>query len=398
MPLTFFRPVYSLLSLIPIVWGLSIYSCSSPSKSEASTEVSSTSTQELFDGTLDLQYAQKLKLTYHHPYYDVSIYHTSGSRIDTLTYTLIPKGKELPPDLTSHIIIQTPIKRLITTSTSQIAMVTFAYGLDHLIGTTDTAYIVNEEVRRRLSSNRILSLGSSQQLDVESIIALEPELVLLSGLGGDQQSTFNLLKKAGIPVITQIEWQESNLLASAEWAKLMGLLFHKEKEVNDQFQVVASAYEELVASIPKTIKRPQVIWGLPYKGTWFVGGGNSYVAQLIEHAGGQWPWQEDTSSISIPLDLEAVLPLALEADFWLNVNTINSEKDLLSVDARFKDFKPVQNHQVYNNNAQMNTTGLGNAYWESGVVAPHHILADLIHILHPDILPDHEFVYYKHLE
>jgi iron complex transport system substrate-binding protein len=39
-----------------------------------------------------------------------------------------------------------------------------------------------------------------------------------------------------------------------------------------------------------------------------------------------------------------------------------------------------------------------NDYWESGSVNPHLILADLITIFHPDLLPGHQLVYYKQLQ
>lgn len=40
----------------------------------------------------------------------------------------------------------------------------------------------------------------------------------------------------------------------------------------------------------------------------------------------------------------------------------------------------------------------GNDYWESGVTNPHLVLADLIKIFHPELLPDHELYFYQKLE
>jgi len=42
----------------------------------------------------------------------------------------------------------------------------------------------------------------------------------------------------------------------------------------------------------------------------------------------------------------------------------------------------------------MNAQG-ANDYWESGAVNPHLVLADLIRIIHPELLPNHELIYYK---
>ncbi len=47
-------------------------------------------------------------------------------------------------------------------------------------------------------------------------------------------------------------------------------------------------------------------------------------------------------------------------------------------------------------NARLNSTG-GNDYNESGLVHPDLILADLISILHPALLPDHRLFYYRPL-
>ena len=49
------------------------------------------------------------------------------------------------------------------------------------------------------------------------------------------------------------------------------------------------------------------------------------------------------------------------------------------------------------NNLQVNKFG-GNDYWETGLVEPHIVLKDMIKIFHPDLLPDHELVYYKSIE
>jgi len=45
----------------------------------------------------------------------------------------------------------------------------------------------------------------------------------------------------------------------------------------------------------------------------------------------------------------------------------------------------------------MNDYG-GNDYWETGSLRPDLVLADLIKILHPDLLPEHELVFRRRLE
>jgi iron complex transport system substrate-binding protein len=52
---------------------------------------------------------------------------------------------------------------------------------------------------------------------------------------------------------------------------------------------------------------------------------------------------------------------------------------------------------VFNNNARVNEHG-GNDYWETGLANPDVLLADFMKIFHPDLLPEHEFVYYQQLQ
>jgi iron complex transport system substrate-binding protein len=52
---------------------------------------------------------------------------------------------------------------------------------------------------------------------------------------------------------------------------------------------------------------------------------------------------------------------------------------------------------VYNNDARVNANG-GNAYYEEGAAHPSLILADLIAIFHPELLPDHELAFFRRLE
>ncbi len=52
---------------------------------------------------------------------------------------------------------------------------------------------------------------------------------------------------------------------------------------------------------------------------------------------------------------------------------------------------------MYHHNARVRNSS-ANDFWESGAGRPDLVLADLVHIMHPDLLPDHSPVYYQKLE
>ena len=66
------------------------------------------------------------------------------------------------------------------------------------------------------------------------------------------------------------------------------------------------------------------------------------------------------------------------------------------MDARFALFLAVRTGRVYNNNAKVNAAG-GNDYWETGVARPDLVLADLISVIHPELEPHHQRIWYQQL-
>src|SRR4051812_34561051 len=136
---------------------------------------------------------------------------------------------------------------------------------------------------------------------------------------------------------------------------------------------------------------------MPYKGSWFTPAGDSYVSHFLQDAGAAYKWSGTPGVGSLSLNFEAVAPEALEADYWLNIGYVDTKKDIMSKDQRYGNFKPFKTGQLYNNNGKVNDLG-SNDYWESGAVNPQVILADMIRILHPELLPDHQLVYYKQLQ
>ena len=137
--------------------------------------------------------------------------------------------------------------------------------------------------------------------------------------------------------------------------------------------------------------------GLPFKDTWFISPGNSYISKLIEDAGGYYLWQNTVSSVSMPTGLENVFIKALTADYWLNTGSVRSRSEIISVDPRLAELPCFRNGNLYNNNKRTNLNG-GNDYWEGGALNPDIILSDIATILHPELFPGRDLFYYERLK
>ena len=121
------------------------------------------------------------------------------------------------------------------------------------------------------------------------------------------------------------------------------------------------------------------------------------MAQLLRDAGAGYHWADTKGTGSLALTFETIAPEALKADFWLDVGDINSRKDILAQDTRFGAFRSFRSDAVYNYNRRVNDAGSSD-YWETGAVNPQKVLADLIRILHPGVLPTDTLIYYKQIK
>jgi iron complex transport system substrate-binding protein len=137
--------------------------------------------------------------------------------------------------------------------------------------------------------------------------------------------------------------------------------------------------------------------GLDQRGTWFVPGGRSYFATFIRDAGGDYLWQADPHAPSQPLKMEAVLDRARNAEIWLlHMSSVGSRKELADLDPRYPLFSAFRAGRVYQNDARVSRGG-SNDYWETGVMNPDLVLADLIAIFHPELALNHRFIWYRQL-
>jgi iron complex transport system substrate-binding protein len=140
-----------------------------------------------------------------------------------------------------------------------------------------------------------------------------------------------------------------------------------------------------------------VFGGYLHRDVWYVPGGNSYIAQLVADAGGVYRWADDTHQASIALSFEAVFERAGAADVWFTSGLDwLTRADLLAANERYSAFKAFRERRVYNHNARLNEHKADD-YWETGIIEPDVLLADVIKILHPDRLPDHRLKYYRWL-
>lgn len=298
---------------------------------------------------------------------------------------------DIPDDAT---VIETPVQRVVTTSTTFVAGFDVLDSLDLIVGHDNPDFLYSEAARERRSEGEITAVGSGSGLDLETVVDLEPDLVMLNQYDESDQ-TAGRIEDAGIPVLISGDWTEHSPLGRMEWLYLTGLLTGRTEAAREHIRDTADSYRELADRVEQERNRPTVLINGPFEGSWAVPEADAYSAQFIEDAGGEYPWDDVSGTGSLFLDIESVFDTAGDADIWINPGQWQSLSDI--EDERLVEFAPVTEGEVYNNNRRISPGG-GIDYFESGQVRPDVILADLVSIFHPDLIPEHERVYYQELE
>jgi iron complex transport system substrate-binding protein len=313
-------------------------------------------------------------------------------------YLLVPRGAARPKGYADAIVVETPLRTLVGLSSMHVALVDFLGAADVLVGLGNLKYASAPRVRQRIAAGKILEAGQGKELNNEQLIAQHPDLVMATGWPGEGLTRYQTLQAAGVPVMINSEWVEATPLARAEWVKVVAALLDKEDLVNQKFGQVVREYQRLAALGRHAARKPRVVVGLPFKDVWHVPDADSYMAQFLRDAGTTYQWDKTKSPQgSLALSFEAVAPVALTADYWLQTGTATTRAEIAAQDARYAAFAPFKTGRLYNNNRRTNAKG-SNDYWESGAVRPDLVLADLIRILHPELLPTGQLYYYQQVK
>lgn len=314
---------------------------------------------------------------------------------DPESYVLVRCGApapELNGALADAPEITVPITSLYSASTTHLPLVTALGALDTLTGVSDGSFASDAEVLERIESGDVTEYAPGSVIDVEKVVLAAPDVLMT---GGTEEASYTKLREAGISVVANAEWLESSPLGRAEWVKVMAALTGTETAAADVFDDISDRYNE-VAELATDQPAVSVLPGSMHEGTWSMPSGGSYVGQLLADAGATYPWEDTTGTGSQLLDIESVFAKAGDASVWTVVNSWTSVEQALGEDERYAELDAVDGGQVWNANKALGPQG-GNDYWERGVLRPDLVLADLVALLHPDVLPDHDFEFYQKL-
>jgi iron complex transport system substrate-binding protein len=352
--------------------------------------------KDYFADKVQLEFAENFSVEYHPSYKVVTVRKPADGGAEE-KYVLLQCGAPRPSlsgGLSTAPVITIPITSLFSAASAHTPLLVDLGHVDVLAGIGQARYITTKPVLDWIRQGHVTEYAPNDVIDTELVILKAPSILMSSG--GGYTDAYSTLRKAGVAVVSNVEWQERSALARAEWLKFMALFLNEERKAHEQFGAIRDRYMVLKARASQVPEkdRPRVMTGVVYRGMFDIAGGASYVAKLIAEAGGTYVWADNKATGGTSVDLEAQIARASDADFWINGGDWTSLKAMLTEEQRYRQFKPFQRGNVWLYNRVVNESG-GYDYWSRGITRPDLILGDLIKIFHPDLAKDHEFVWYK---
>ncbi len=339
-------------------------------------------------------YAEGFQLTYQEGYILVDIHDPQNEESTHFLYALVPRGTKPEGIPVDYTVIETPVRSAICMTSLQLSNFIKLGAEDKVVGITSTRHLFNHTINDQLKEGKTAKIGIEGNFDNEVIMSINPDLILISPF---KRGGYETMKDIGIPLIPHLGYKEMTPLGQAEWIKFVGLLLGMEQEANDKFSAIEHRYNELkeLTVEGKVTRRPIVFSGEIHGGNWYAVGGKSFLAQLFKDAGADYFLKDDDRSGGVTLDFETVYNQADEADYWRIVNSYPGTytyKSLKDQDPRYADFRAFKEKGVIYCNMREKP------FYESMPTEPEVVLGDLLHIFHPNLLPDHTPVYYDLLK
>lgn len=307
------------------------------------------------------------------------------------TYILVPRDRELPPDLPPGTVVRTPLRNVLVYSDVHARPIDEIGCATAIRSVCDATYFKTPAIVEGLKSGTVTDCGSAMSPSAEKIAGASPEAIILSPM---ENAGYGILENLGIPIIEMADYMESTPLERAKWIEFIGLLFGKEDAAKAIYEKVEREYKELSALTAGIKQKPSVISETVISGVWYVPGGRSYKATLWRDAGAAYPWADDKSSGSLSLDFPQVLDKAQNADFWLV--TVYGQR--LTKESMLQIYPHNDRFRAYSHKGVYYVDSSRSPIFEETPFHPERLLKEYIKLFHPGLLPDYTLKYYKPME
>ena len=267
---------------------------------------------------------------------------------------LVPEGMGTPAGLPKDVsVLHRPIDRIYLAATSAMDFFRALDGIGavRLSGTKADGWTI-DEAKDAMTRGDMLFAGKYSAPDYELLLKERCSLAIESTMIYHSPAISEKLLSYGVPVLIERSSYEEDPLGRMEWIKVYGAILGKEAEAEALFDAEVQAAGE-IGALPKSGKTVAFFY-VTGAGAVNVRKSGDYVVKMIETAGGAYVFSDlDSGSAlsTVNMTMESFYAGAKDADVLIYNSTIDGEiytiEELLNKSALFKEFKAVQNGNVW---------------------------------------------------
>ena len=292
-------------------------------------------------------------------------------------YVLVPRDRPLPRVLPKGILLRTPLRRTVMQSSVHAALAERLGTARRVQGICDARFVVS----RRVKALPLTDYGNSMQPDVERLVADSVDALFVAPF---ENVGHGALDASEIPLIECADYMETTPLGRAEWMRFYGRLWGCAERADSLMAAEVEQYESLRREVAEAqAPAPTLLIDRKEGATWYVPGGDSYLAALYRDAGARYVFAAHRGAGSVALDVETVLAEGRAADLWVIKYGAAADLTLSALAADtplYRQFRAFQQHRV------MGCNTLREPYYEELPFAPSRLLTEWVRLLHPSLV------------
>lgn len=386
---------------------LLLSACSNPENPKvivpANSKPTENTSKDYFAEKATVKYAQHFTVTYHGNYKIVrtdATFYPRGKkaagedRSDVLV--LVQKGTTAPAlegPLASATIIPIPAED-VAVNVQHSESFLRELGLVDRITAIGGLYSYDEKMRNKAHNQEVGQIGYSWHSppNLEVLLERKPGLFLMTLASTAHTESLDKCRQLGIPTAAVFDWAEQDYLARTEWLKFYSLFFNAEGKANQVFAQISSRIEALKTMAAQQAQE-SAMWGYyTSKGQWAMQI-SSFQAQYMRDANLKnvllGKVEPDANGTQI-LDTEQLLLHGQEVNHWI-IGDIHASP--LPKEALMSSFQPWNTEKLYTNMGRVDHQSNASDWYATAIVRPDSVVADLIKLVYPDLLPDYQPVF-----
>jgi iron complex transport system substrate-binding protein len=239
-------------------------------------------------------------------------------------------------------------------------------------------------MRELFESGELKYLGNYNAVDLESIIAMKPDLIFATSV-----STLELVDFLGFPVMGSYNDTMDDIEKKFQFIEFLGVLYGVKEKAQKR---VLQLKDALLAIGEKTkyLPKPQLVWGMYYGKRILILKGNFWLKELIELAGASYVFS-DIDSSNLGFSPEEFYMRAKDADFFF-VNQPTGAQGIDNKGDIAKWYEELGNMKAFSNEGKVAMTQalLFQDAWNMDEIA-----MDLTAIIHPELYMERNITYLR---